>query len=156
VRVLNSVKSDRLQIVPITQREANAWIDEEHRHLSHPRGDVIRVSLEFMGVRCGVATAGRPVARMLQDGRTLEITRVAVYEGLENGCSMMYGALRAAGRALGFTRIVTYIREDEPGTSLRAAGFRCDGVAGGGEWSRPSRGRRAAEQPITKVRYVWP
>ena len=92
---------------------------------------------------------------MLQDGVTCEVTRVAVLEGEHNACSFAYGALRRAARALGYTRVVTYTMLDEPGSSLRAAGFVDDGPAGGGEASRPSRNRQPVEQSGPKRRWVW-
>ena len=145
-----------MNITPITQKAARKWINEVHRHLSAPRGDVIRVALEVDGRIVGVGMAGRPVARHLDDGRTLEITRVAVQPGVRNGCSKIYGALRKAATALGWERIITYTLESEPGTSPQAAGFRCEGTAGGGEWNCPSRRRANAEAPQSKVRWSWP
>ncbi len=142
-----------LQLVPVTREQANAWIEAHHRHLGRVVGDVIRVGLTRDGVMVGVAVAGRPVARMLDDGATLEVTRVAVVDGVPHGCSLLYGALARAARALGYWRIVTYTRADESGVSLVAAGWTCDGAAGGGEWSRPSRARAAAAQPTGKVRW---
>jgi hypothetical protein len=71
----------------------------------------------------GVATAGRPVARLLDDGETLEVSRVCVLEGNKNANSMLYGAIRRAATALGYRRLVTYTLPDESGSSLRAVGF---------------------------------
>ena len=143
-----------LGLVPLTRAAANAWIAQTHRHLGPVVGDVIRVGLARDGVIVGAAVAGRPVARMLDDGQTLEVTRVAVADGVQNGCSMLYGAIARAAAALGYWRVVTYTRKDEPGTSLRAAGWACEGAAGGGEWTRPSRERAAAAQPVGKVRWT--
>lgn len=99
--------------------------------------------------------AARPTARMLQDGTTCEVTRVAVLPGNPNACSFAYGALRRAAAALGYDRVVTYTREDEPGVTPHAAGFVCEGPAGGGEADRPSRRRAPSEDPSPKVRWVW-
>lgn len=143
-----------MRLVPLTQRAAKAWVDEVHRHLKAPRGDVIRVGVEYEGLLVGVAMAGRPAAYMLDDGITLEVTRVAVLDGApRNACSMLYGALRRAARALGYQRMITYTLESEGGASLRGAGWVEDGPAGGGEWSRPSRARKPAKQPGPKVRW---
>lgn len=101
---------------------------------------------------CGVAIVGRPVARMIDDGMTLEVIRVAT-DGVKDGCSALYGACRRATFALGYRKLVTYILESERGTSLKAAGWRCLGKAGGGSWSRPSR-KRFDEHPLQgKIRY---
>ena len=150
------VCSAALSVVPITQRDARAFVSAHHRHLSAPRGDILRAALALDGEIVGVALAGRPSARMLDDGRTLEVTRVAVVEGISNGCSKLYGALRRAAVALGWARIYTYTLPKEPGTSLRAAGFVADGWTGGGEWSREARPRAAAERSDQKRRWVWP
>jgi hypothetical protein len=119
-------------------------------------GDVIRcaVATEDGEIR-GVAMAGRPSARVLDDGLTMEITRVAVLPDTPGACSMLYGALRRAGQALGWARFVTYTLPDEPGTSLRAAGWREDGQTSGGEWGRDGRERETLF-PCPKRRWVYP
>ena len=144
-------------IRPISLNAAREWIATCHRHLRRPvTGWLFGVEvLDDYGTRIGVAMAGRPAARMLQDGITCEITRVAILEGHKNACSFAYGALRRAAIALGYRRVVTYTRADEPGTSLRAAGFRSEGQAGGGEADRPSRRRKPVEDPTPKIRWVW-
>ena len=155
-----------MRIVPITQKAARAWVDRYHRHCRAPRGDVIRCAVvDAEGVMRGVAMAGRPVSRLLDDGVTLEVSRVAT-DGCPNACSALYAALRRAARALGYSRLVTYTLVEEPGASLRAAGWRQDhGDAGGGNWSKPSRPRgdtlqlfEDARQPRTdtKQRWWWP
>ena len=147
--------AEEVQLVPISQKRARDWVKKVHRHLDYPQGDVIRVALSVRGEVCAVAVGGLPVARMLNDGRTLEITRIASNAPSSvNACSRLYGAIRRAGRNLGYTRFVTYTRKDEDGTSLRAAGFHDCGLSDGGEWCRPSRRRKAATQPIPKRRWI--
>lgn len=146
----------RLRIAPISQRDARAWVDEHHRHLRGPRGDVIRAAIMAGDDVVGVAQAGRPSARMLDDGMTLEILRVAVLPGHKNACSMLYAALRRSWLALGWRRFITYTLAHEHGASLRAAGWVVDGHTDGGEWSRPSRARAPANQPEPKTRWIWP
>jgi hypothetical protein len=152
------VRGDAVKVRPISLNAARGWIATVHRHLRRPvTGWLFGIEiLDADGTRIGVAMAGRPKARLLQDGVTLEITRVAVLEGHPNACSKAYGALRRAGLALGYQRFYTYIRDDEDGASLRAAGFVDDGPAGGGQASRPSRPRQESEDPSPKRRYVWP
>lgn len=50
-------------------------------------------------------------------------------------CTMLYGAACRAAKALGYRRIITYTRESEPGTSLKASNWLCDGRAGGTHWT---------------------
>jgi hypothetical protein len=144
-----------LRAHPITRAAARAWIDTTHRHLKAPAGDVIRVALvdDTGTIRC-VAMAGRPVARGLDDGLTLEVTRVAS-DGAPNACSMAYGALRRAAVALGYRRIVTYSTEEEGGASLRAAGWTVDGTVKGRQWSCASRPRGASCFDVDKIRWAW-
>jgi hypothetical protein len=146
-----------IELLPLTQKAAKEWVNKTHRHLDYPTGDVVRAGLGVDGELVAVASAGRPGARMLDDGRTLEITRVAAdAEPSVNACSRLYSAIRRAGLSLGWKRFVTYTREDESGGSVKAAGFKDCGLAGGGEWDRPSRRRKAAVQPIRKRRWMWP
>ena len=71
----------------------------------------------------GVAVAGQPVARLLNDGWTIEITRTCVKDGVKNANSILYGAICRAAFALGFRKIITYTNKTESGASIRAAGF---------------------------------
>lgn len=58
------------------------------------------------------------------------------------------GAAARTAKAMGFWKIQTFILEDEPGTSLLAAGWEFDGWTDGGDWNRPSRGGRRTDQPM--------
>ena len=82
----------------------------------------------------GVAIVGHPVARHLDDGWTLEVSRCCT-DGTRNACSMLYAAAWRAARAMGYHKLITYILDTEPGTSLKAAGWRCVGQAGGLRWT---------------------
>lgn len=116
-----------LELVPITRADARAFIAAHHRHSRPPVGDVFRVAVTADGNVCGVAMAGRPVARNLDDRRTLEVLRVCIGPGEHpNACSRLYSAIARAGTALGYRRLITYTRADELGTSLRASGFVID------------------------------
>ena len=143
----------RLGIVPLTRAEAQEYIRQHHRHHKPSIGDVFCLGVaDDDGEIRGVAMIGRPVARMNQDGLTLEVTRVAT-DGCPNACSALYGAAWRAARALGYRRLITYTLTTEPGTSLRAAGWRLIGEAGGGSWSVPSRPRVDTHPLQTKLRW---
>ena len=83
---------------------------------------------------------------------TLEVTRVAT-DGAKDACSALYGACRRATFALGYTRLVTYTLASETGVSLKGAGYRLIGEAGGGSWSRPSRPRVDTHPLQRKIRW---
>lgn len=141
-----------MHALPMTQREAFAYIREHHRHLRPPRGDLFRVaavrSAEGEGsTMLGVIIVGRPVSRVLQDGTTCEVLRLAT-EGGGNVCSFLYGKAARIARELGYRRIYTYTLASEPGTSLRAAGWVDEGiVTSAREWDCPSRPRDTGVLP---------
>ena len=142
----------RLQIVPCELAEANEFVRQHHRHHRPVPGHKFSLAV-IAGERvCGVAIVGRPVARMSDDGMTLEVNRVAT-DGTPNACSALYGAARRATFALGYRRLVTYTLPSEGGASLRGAGWKLLGEAGGGKWSRPSRPR--VDLHPTQVKLAW-
>ena len=126
-----------MRVVPISLREANDFVAEYHRHHPTVRGCKWAIGLEDSGRLCGVAICGRPVARMIDDGQTIEINRLAT-DGTRNACSMLYGACCRIAKEMGYRRAVTYILEGENGASLRASNFTYDGDTKAQAWSRPS------------------
>jgi hypothetical protein len=152
----------RYRLRPVTLEEARRFIAEHHRHCIPPVGWLWGVGLEDgEGRLVGVAVVGRPVARHLQDGRTLEITRVCVLDGMPMANSVLYGAVLRAAEALGYQRAVTYTLEGESGASLRAVGFVLDGFVEENEWNRSSRPRYEVDlfgnrrrPPGRRVRWV--
>jgi len=151
-----------LCIVPITQAEAKAFVGKHHRHNRPPLGSIFCVGTALDGRLVGVAIVGRPIARMLQDGFTAEITRTCT-DGTPNANSILYGACRRAARALGYRRLITYTLAEEAGASLRAAGFvQVAEVPAADTWSRIARRRMqvdlfGAEQRLAgpKRRWEW-
>src|SRR5262245_36137843 len=129
-----------MTVVPCQLAEANAFVSQWHRHHQPVIGHKFSLAVADGDTVRGVAIVGRPVSRMLDDGLTLEVARVAT-DGCRNGCSMLYGACRRATFALGYRRLVTYTLPSESGASLRGAGWKLLGSAGGGSWSRSSRPR---------------
>lgn len=131
-----------LHLVPVSFRDACSFVNLWHRHHRAPVGCkfVVGVADEEAVLR-GVLIAGRPVARLLDDGMTLEVSRTAT-DGTPNANSMLYGAARRACFALGYRRLVTYTQKGESGASLRAAGWRtvAERPPTPG-WNRPSRPR---------------
>lgn len=132
--------SERLEIVPIKQDEANAFVKKHHRHHKPVVGSVFQIACAINENIVGVAIVGRPVSRHLDNGYTLEVNRLCT-DGTKNACSMLYAAAWRAAKALGWHRLITYILITEAGTSLRAAGWKLIGERGGNSWSVPSRPR---------------
>lgn len=97
-----------LELQPINRDEAFAFVKRHHRHHPAPQGWKFGVAVNDGAQVVGVLTVGRPVARGLDDGYTLEVTRCCVLEEARNACSMLYAAAWRAARALGYRRLVTY------------------------------------------------
>ncbi len=123
-----------LTLTTISLADANAFVAMHHRHHKPVTGHKFSIGCTKNGELVGVAIVGRPVSRYLDDGLTLEVNRLCT-TGAKNACSFLYGAAARAAKALGYHKIITYILDTEPGTSLRAAGWVCAGVAGGKRWT---------------------
>lgn len=141
-----------LEVVPITLEEANAFVSEHHRHHKPSAGHKFSIAISDGERIRGVAVVGRPIARMSDNGWTLEVVRCCT-DGVKNGCSMLYGASRRATFALGYRKLITYTLPEEGGKSLKAAGWTCLGEAGGGRWSRKTRPRIDAHPTQLKLRW---
>jgi hypothetical protein len=143
----------RLRVVPISFAEAAAFVVQFHRHHPAPRGHKFSMAVaDEQGAVRGVATVGRPVSRHLDDGWTLEVNRVAT-DGAKNACSMLYGAAWRAAKALGYRKLITYTLASEPGTSLRAAGWKLVAETPGRSWDCTSRPRFDGHQLGLKLRW---
>jgi L-amino acid N-acyltransferase YncA len=141
-----------MNLVPITISDALEFVARHHRHGGAPHSYLFAVACAEGEEVVGVAVIGRPVARMLQDGWTAEVIRLCT-DGTKNACSMLYGAAWRACRALGYRRLVTYILDSEPGVTVRAAGFKLVGQAGGGSWHRENRPRVDRHPTQGKLRW---
>jgi len=142
-----------LQLQPITLKEARVFISRNHRHHGAPVGWLFGVAANDGQCVIGVSVIGRPTSRMLQDGYTAEVTRMCVLEGNPNACSMLYAASWRMARAGGYRRLITYTLATEPGTSLKAAGWKMLYETKGGSWDRPS--RRRVDTAPTCQKLLW-
>ena len=138
---------------PLSLSDANAFVANLHRHHPPVAGHKFSIGATLAGKLVGVAIAGRPVSRHRDDGSTLEVTRLCT-DGTRNACSFLYGRVARAAFAIGYHRVSTYTLPEEGGASLRAVGWKLIGQRGGGEWSRPSRPRRASRSP-TGPKLLW-
>lgn len=118
----------RLWIRPCPLKAAHAYVQVHHRHHKPAQGGLWAVAVcNETGRVCGVAVVGRPVARLADDGRTIEVTRLAT-DGTPNACSCLLGAVGRYARSFGL-RAITYTLPEEGGASLRGAGWKLDGSA---------------------------
>ena len=151
-----------LRHTPYPVKRALLFCAATHRRRPRLQGALWAIAAWRGDVVVGVAIVARP-ARMLDDCRTLVVARVAVIEGdasQNNGnkgvCSLLYASCSRAVHAMGATALYTYTDLDEPGISLRAAGWHDDGETKGGEWNRPSRQRALAINADPKRRWRTP
>lgn len=138
-----------LRLKPLTLKQANSAVASLHRHHKPVVGHRFSIGVCHGERIVGAAIVGRPVARMTDQYDVAEVTRL-VTDGTKNACSILYAACARAAKAMGYTRIQTYILDTEPGTSLRAAGWKMSGETDGGNWNCPSRGGRRTDQPMGK------
>ena len=66
-----------LEVVPCTISDAQSYVEQHHRHHGKARSHLFACALSDGEKIRGVAIVGRPVARMLQDGWTAEVVRLA-------------------------------------------------------------------------------
>ena len=138
-------------IVPCSLAEANFFVAQHHRHHGEVTGHKFSLALASGDCIRGVTIVGRPVARRLDDGWTLEVLRG--HRWLEKRLLGPIRSCLARCRALGYRQLVTYTLASEPSTSLIAAGWTCIGKAGGGSWSRASRPRIDTHPLQGKIRW---
>lgn len=141
-----------LELTPITLTEANAFVERHHRHHRPVVGHKFSIAASSPEGVCGVVIVGRPVSRHLDNGWTLEVNRYCT-DGTKNAPSFLYGAAWRAAKAMGYRRLITYTLPQEGGASLRAAGWKCIGERGGGNWNVPSRPR--VDTDLRQMKLCW-
>lgn len=145
----------RLRPWTVKRADALAFVRDVHRRLPKVQGAMWCVSVRDGAEIVGVALVGWPSRVQTSDEVDhLRVLRVAVKEGYKNACSMLYSACWRAARAMGASSMDTFTHLDEPGTSLKAAGWIEDGTTDGGEYDRKSR-RRAPQVDAAPKRRWW-
>jgi len=144
-----------LTLTPLTLREARAFVASHHRHAPAPQGGLFAIGASGGGDVVGVVIVGRPVSRHMADGWTAEVTRLCT-DGSRNACSLLYAAAWRAARAMGYRRLITYTLATEPGTSLRAAGWRVVAEVQRRSWDRPGRPRVDLHPLQERLRWETP
>ncbi len=143
-----------LQVTPISLDEANAFVETLHRHHKPVPGAKFCIAASEGEKVRGVAIVGRPVARMSDDGWTLEVNHCCT-DGARNACSLLYGAAWRAAKALGYRRLITYTLPEEGGASVRGAGWRLVGLRGGGNWNCATRPRVDTAEHLRGQKLLW-
>jgi hypothetical protein len=142
-----------MEAQPLHLREANEFVAKYHRHNMPTVGGKFALGAAVDGKLVGVAIAGRPVARKLDDGKTLEVLRVCT-DGTANACSFLYARCAKIARLMGYEKIITYTLESESGASLRALGAKQIGPLFSHEWGNLARPRKK-QSVYQEPKYRW-
>ena len=139
-----------IKAIPMELKDAQSYINQNHRHHEASHRDKFRIGAEVDGKIVGVVQVGRPVSRYLDDGETLEVLRLCT-DGTKDICSFLYSRAARIAKEMGYKRIITYILENEDGTSLKASGWHldADNVGGKNGWNVPSRPREVVAAQIS-------
>jgi hypothetical protein len=165
------------RVVPVTRDQARAFIAKHHRHHGVPVGWLWIHGASFSDMLCGVASVGRPVARELNDGLSVEVTRVCTIPNLtvlDSGGerhaaplnSMLYRASQRTAVAMGYERGLTYLLASEwdrfapdgkriGGAGVRGAGWHELWRVKGRSWDCESRPRTDKHPTEDKVAVGW-
>ena len=143
-----------LQLHHIELKDANAFVEQHHRHHKRAQGHRFSLGATIQGHLVGVAIVGRPVGGHHQ-GDWVEVTRLCT-DGSLNACSFLYGAAARAAKALGFDRIQTYILEEEHGSSLKATGWEFERMSHPTGWHHDGpRAARHVEEHLKGLKQLW-
>ena len=124
-----------MRVKQVSLKAANVFVMKHHRHHLPVQGHKFSIAcLDGDGNIHGVAIVGRPVSRKLDDGDTLEITRlVVVLGGMKNVASFLYGACSRITKEFGYRKIITYTLASESGITLKASGWKLEEEGVGGK-----------------------
>ena len=142
-----------MKIIPLTLKQANKFIADNHRHHKKVISHRFSIGLKFDEELIGICVVGRPVSRGFDPYNIAEVTRLCVLENYPNACSKLYSCAARICKEMGFLKIITYILNTEPGTSLLASGWNKTGETQGGSWSSTKRPRIDKHPIIPKYRY---
>ena len=114
-----------LTCIPLTLKEANAFVKEHHRHSKLCIGHRFSLGAVYQDELVGAAIIGRAINRYLDNRFTAEILRNCVLEKAPKGtCSFLYSKAIQVWQVLGGKKVITYTLESEKGSSLKAVNFK--------------------------------
>lgn len=111
-------QNNAIYIVPVSLQEVNDYLAEHIRQYQPMRGCKFSVGCALDGKLVGAAIVGR----CRDDSQALQIDRIYTIGG-RTAYGMLYGAAARAAQALGYWRIIAFLRLDRPDSALRAAGW---------------------------------
>ena len=148
----------QLQIADVTHAQARSFIARHHAHCRPPVIWRFHTGIYNGRTLLGVAVVGNPVARCYNGRGIVEVNRLCIRRDTAkplrwNAASKLYGWCAREAARQGWTKIITYTRADELGTSLRAAGWEQEGTVRGRGWHSQRRERSNTNSWVDKVRW---
>ena len=148
----------KLDLRPIVFSAARAFVARYHDHCRAPVAWRFGMSVFNGYVMVGVVMVGNPVARALNGRGILEVNRRCIRRDLPralawNAASKLYGWAAREACQRGWSKIITYTRTDEDGTSVAAAGWEQEAVTRGRGWHSKQRPRSNTNAFIDKIRW---
>ncbi len=148
-----------LEVVDVSLATAKAFVANHHRHCKAPVGWRFGAGIRNGSELIGVIMVGRPVARMLDATRVVEVTRLCIRTDVAPdltwyACSHLYGWATREAKRRRFEKIITYTRQDEVGATLKAAGWVVEHTTKGRHWNSPGRPRGSNGDAIDKSRWT--
>ena len=143
-----------LKCIPLTLKEANAFVIEHHRHSKQCRGHRFSLGAVYKDELVGAAIIGRAINRYLDNRFTAEILRNSVLEKAPKGTFIfLYSRAMKVWQSQGGKKILTYTLETEPGSSLKAVNFNAAAKTGFFKGGWQNRSNRREYTPIRKIRW---
>jgi hypothetical protein len=149
----------QLRFATISHAAARNFVARNHAHCGLPPTWRFHQAVYNGHTLIGVALVGNPVARALTGRGILEVNRLCIRRDIAsalcwNSASMLYGWCAREAARRGWQKIITYTREDESGTSLRAAGWSPEAKVRGRGWHSLRRSRSNTNSWINKIRWA--
>ena len=150
----------KLQVVPMTLREANDFVVNFHRHNTRTarNGGKFAIGASYNGQLVGIAIVGNPISATFMDGFTAEILRTCTRpDAPRNTNSFLYGACWRVWRAMGGMKLITYTLQTESGASLRGAGWKICGEVKPTEkgWRKNDHLSRIWQPVMGQLKFRW-
>lgn len=163
--------TSKLTVVPLHHHQANEFVTRWHKHHGPLRVAKFSIGAVKNGELVAVAMCMRPASRHLDDGKTIEVARLATIrfdeekddeeakKARKNACSFLYGRCARIATEMGYDKITTYLLDEEKAMTVRGAGWtlerkQCGGSKQGFRTNRPNGHEITPETFKTKQRWA--
>ncbi len=145
----------KLQIMPISIRQADKFIEVYHRHNKKAGNGKFAIACYNERILVGVSIGGRPRSRHLDNGKTFEVYRVCT-DGTRNATSFLYARMKRIAQLMGYLKSITYSLQTEKGSSLKAIGAIVEkSVHHNRQWNNYGKIKRSSQTVTTEPKYRW-